>query len=40
MKNRERIAECSELAEYPDGTLVHVGMVTGHNDGIDEDGLA
>jgi len=39
MKNRKRIAECSELAEYQDGTLVHVGMVTGHNDGIDEDGF-
>jgi len=39
MKNKERIAECNELAEYPDGTLVHVGLATGHNDGIDEDGF-
>ena len=39
MKNEERIAKESELAEYPDGTMVHVGLVTGHNDGVDEDGF-
>lgn len=39
MKNEERIAKEVELAEYPCGTMVHVGLVTGHNDGIDESGF-
>lgn len=39
MNNETRIAKEIELAQYPDGTLVHVGLVTGHNDGIDETGF-
>lgn len=39
MKNEERIAKEVELAEYPCGTMVHVGLVTGHNEGIDESGF-
>lgn len=39
MNNETRIAKDIELAQYPDGTLVHVGLVTGHNDGIDETGF-
>lgn len=39
MENEKRIASAPELAVYPDGTMVHVGLVTGHNDGIDESGF-
>ena len=38
MANGIRIADTSEIAFYRDGTTLHVGLVTGHNDGTDEAG--
>jgi hypothetical protein len=39
MRNIVRIAEDSELAQYEDGTIIHVGLATGHNNGVDYDGF-
>jgi hypothetical protein len=39
MRNIVRIAEDSELAQYEDGTIIHVGLATGHNNGVDHDGF-
>lgn len=38
MANGIRIADTSEIAFYRDGTTLHVGLVTGHNNGTDEAG--
>lgn len=34
-----KVAEDRELAEYHDGTIVHVGLAAGNNNGVDEDGV-